>query len=186
MLPYVATSASAESIKRSSVPEIPDVRDVIVGRRPQGGSPCAWTPTKRRGERRRANRGHQVRKPIDWVIYAVKLLQVPRTRDEHCPPHVHVENEEVPWEARLAFSFIGNAVRLMDVDPIEDAPSTRTIDRIKAGITSNLPRCRAEWWARVSTCCVDNRWIRVSRDGTVTVLARREAGAVCSDWKGDL
>jgi hypothetical protein len=123
----------------------------------------------------------------------VKLFQVPRTglyvelrtRDEHCPPHVHVEDEEVPWEAPLAFSFIGNAVRLMDVDPIEDAPSTRTIDRIKAAIASNLPRCGTEWWTRVSTCCVDNRWIRVSRDGTVTVLARREVGR-CSDWKGGL
>ena len=60
----------------------------------------------------------------------MKLFQVPRTglyvelrtRDEHCPPHVHVENEAVPWEARLAFSFIGKAVRLMDVDPIEEAP----------------------------------------------------------------
>ena len=116
----------------------------------------------------------------------MKLFQVPRTglyvelrtRDEHCPPHVHVENEEVPWEARLAFSFIDNVVRLMDVDPIEDAPSTRTIDRIKAAIASGLPKCRAEWWARVGTCCVDNRWTQVSRDGTVTVLVRREAGAV--------
>jgi hypothetical protein len=115
----------------------------------------------------------------------VKLFQVPRTglhvelrtRDEHCPPHVHVENEAVPWEARLAFSFIGNAVRLMDVDPIEDAPSTRTIDRIKAAIVGNLPKCRAEWWARVGTCCVDNRWTQVSRDGTVTVLVKRAGGA---------
>ena len=31
MLPYVATFASAESNQRSSVPEIPDVRDVIAG-----------------------------------------------------------------------------------------------------------------------------------------------------------
>ena len=116
----------------------------------------------------------------------MKLFQVPRTglyvelrtRDEHCPPHVHVENEEVPWEARLVFSFIDNAVRLMDVDPIEDAPSTRTIDRIKAAIAANLPKCRAEWWARVGTCCIDNRWTQVSRDGTVTVLAKRETGAV--------
>jgi hypothetical protein len=116
----------------------------------------------------------------------VKLFQVPRTglyvalrtRDEHCPPHVHVENEEVPWEARLAFSFIGNVVRLMDVDPIEDAPSMRTIDRIKAAIVTDLQKCRAEWWARVGTCCVDNRWTQVSRDGTVAVLAKREAGAV--------
>ena len=115
----------------------------------------------------------------------MKLFQVPRTglyvelrtRDEHCPPHVHVENEAVPWEARLAFSFIGRTVRLMDVDPIEEAPSTRTIDRIKAAIVGNLPKCRAEWWARVGTCCVDNRWCQVARDGTVTVLARRQAGA---------
>lgn len=116
----------------------------------------------------------------------MKLFQVPRTglyvelrtRDEHCPPHVHVENEEVPWEARLAFSFIDNAVRLMDVDPIEDAPNTRTIDRIKAAIAANLPQCRAEWWARVGTCCIDNRWVLASGDGAVTVLAKREIGAV--------
>jgi hypothetical protein len=38
--------------------------------------------------------------------------------------------------------------------------------------------CRAEWWARVGTCCLDNRWAGASRNGTVTVLARREAGAV--------
>jgi len=65
----------------------------------------------------------------------VKLFRVPRTglygelwmRDEHCPPHLHVENEEVPWEARLAFSFVGDVVRVMDVDPIEDAPNTRTL-----------------------------------------------------------
>jgi len=69
-------------------------------------------------------------------------------------------------------------VRLMDVDPIEDAPSTRTIDRIKTAITAHLPKCRAEWWARVGTCCIDNRWTQVARDGTVTVLTRREMGAV--------
>jgi hypothetical protein len=28
------------------------------------------------------------------------------------------------------------------------------------------------------TCCIDNRWVRVSQDGTVTVLARREKGAI--------
>ena len=123
----------------------------------------------------------------------MKLFQVPRTglyvelrtRDEHCPPHVHVENEEVPWEARLAFSFIGNAVRLMDVDPIEDAPSTRTIDRIKAAIASNLPKCRAEWWTRVGTCCVDNRWMPgvAGRDGDGIGQA---GGGRRSDWKGGL
>lgn len=115
----------------------------------------------------------------------MKLFRVPRTglyvelrtRDEHCPPHLHVENEEVPWEARLAFSFISDVVRLMDVDPIDNAPSTRTIERIKVAVVKNLSKCRAEWWAKVGTCCLDNRWSRVSRDGILIVLAKREAGA---------
>jgi hypothetical protein len=99
--------------------------------------------------------------------------------NEHCPPHVHVENQEVPWEARLAFSFVSDMIRLMDVDPIGDAPSARAIDRIKAAIVNNLPRCRVEWWMKVGTCCLDNRWwVHMSRDGTVTALTRREAGAV--------
>jgi hypothetical protein len=28
------------------------------------------------------------------------------------------------------------------------------------------------------SCCLDNRWARVSQDGTVTVLARREKGVI--------
>jgi hypothetical protein len=59
-------------------------------------------------------------------------------RDEHCPHHLHVENATVPWEARFAFSFVSDIIRLMDVDPIEDAPNTRTIDRIKAAIAANV------------------------------------------------
>ena len=89
----------------------------------------------------------------------VKLFSVPRTglyvelrtRGEHCPPHVHVGNEEVPWEARLAVSFVSDVIRLMDVDPIGDAPSMRTIDQIKAAIGNNLPTRRAEWWIKVGT-----------------------------------
>lgn len=110
----------------------------------------------------------------------MKLFPVPRsglyvelrTRDEHCPPHVHVENEEVLWEARLAFSFVSDEIRLMDVDPVEDAPTTRTIDRIKSAIAVNLPTCRAAWWAMAGTCCLDNRWSRLAPDGRVTVPPR--------------
>lgn len=116
----------------------------------------------------------------------MKLFLVPRTglhvelrtRDEHCPPHLHVENVEVPWEARLAFSFVSDVVRLMDIDPVEGAPSTRTIDRIKLAIVANLPRCKAEWWAKVGTTCLDNRWVQVVPEGMVTILARREKGAI--------
>ena len=115
----------------------------------------------------------------------MKLFPVPKTalfvelklRDEHCPPHVHVEDEEVPWEARFEFSFVSDAVLLMDVDPIEDAPSTRAIDRIKRAITANLAKCRKEWWERIGTCCIDNRWMHLTPGGEIALLGEREKGA---------
>jgi hypothetical protein len=78
------------------------------------------------------------------------------------------------WRSPLS---VTDGVRLMDVDPVGEAPGTRAIDRIKGAIVNNLPRCRAEWWTKVGTCCLDTRWARVSRDGALTVSARRQAGA---------
>jgi hypothetical protein len=40
------------------------------------------------------------------------------TRNEHCPPHVHVGS--VDWEARFEFSFWHNGVRLWDVVPVKN------------------------------------------------------------------
>jgi hypothetical protein len=97
-------------------------------------------------------------------------------RDEHCPPHVHVESEAAGWEARFAFSLVSDAVRLLDVDPIEEAPSAKTIDSIKAAIVANLVRCRAAWWDKIGTCCLDNRWVHII-GSEITVLAERERGA---------
>lgn len=77
----------------------------------------------------------------------------------------------------MAFSYIDNVARLLDVDPVVNAPTTRTIDRIKAAIATDLAKCRANWWAIVGTCCIDNRWIRVSGEGKVILLAKREASA---------
>jgi hypothetical protein len=115
----------------------------------------------------------------------VKLFPVPRTglyvelllRDEHCPPHIHVENEEVPWEARFSFCFVSNNVRLMDVDPMGNAPSRRVIDRIMGAITANLPLCREAWWNNFHDCCLSNRWLRKDAKDVVTLLTKRERGA---------
>jgi hypothetical protein len=115
----------------------------------------------------------------------MKLLSVAGTRltvelmlrDEHCPPHVHVEDETVPWEARFAFSFVGNAVRLMDIDPLDAAPTLRTINRVQGAIAGALPACRRAWWAKIGTCCLDNRWVRIEGDH-VTILTRRAPGAL--------
>lgn len=115
----------------------------------------------------------------------MRLFPVPRTglhvelllRDEHPPPHLHVEDEEVPWEARFGFSYVTDTVRIMDIDPVEAKPSRKVLDRIRAAITANLARCREEWWNRIGTCGLDNRWMLVT-EGRVTLLAGAEEGAV--------
>lgn len=115
----------------------------------------------------------------------MKLFPVPKTglivelmlRDEHCPPHVYVENEALPWEARFVFSFVSDTVSLLDLDPIEDAPAARTIDAIKAAISANLDKCGRTWWDKIGTCCLDRRWMRVTT-GEVTVLSKQERGAI--------
>jgi len=96
---------------------------------------------------------------------------------EHCPPHVHVENEEERWEARFEFSFISDLVRLMDVDPLVNAPTAKTIAQIKAAIAANLATCRKEWWERIGLSCLDNRWMRLASGGELGILRSREKGA---------
>jgi hypothetical protein len=41
------------------------------------------------------------------------LAMVVMLRDEHCPPHVHVDGGR--WSARFKFSFWHNGVELWDV-----------------------------------------------------------------------
>ncbi len=47
--------------------------------------------------------------------YAVVVM----LRDEHCPPHVHVDGGR--WSARFRFSFWHNGVELWDVVPMAAA-----------------------------------------------------------------
>ena len=54
------------------------------------------------------------------------------TRNEHCPPHVHVGPQE--WDARFEFSFWHNGVRLWDVEPVQNRPTDRLLEAIRQEI----------------------------------------------------
>jgi hypothetical protein len=55
------------------------------------------------------------------------LLMAVLTRNEHCPPHVHVGSAQ--WEARFEFSFSHNGVRLWNVVPVHKQPTVAVFDR---------------------------------------------------------
>lgn len=79
------------------------------------------------------------------------------TRDEHCPPHVHVGNRE--WDARFLFSFWHNGVSLWDVTPTQNTPCARVLEELRQVLKrrANLRRARECWWISRSTLCLENQ-----------------------------
>ena len=81
------------------------------------------------------------------------------TRDEHCPPHVHVDG--MSWNARFVFSFWNNGVSLWDVTPAKNQPNARQLEELRKSLkeTETLKKMRIIWWECHQTTCLENkRW----------------------------
>lgn len=79
------------------------------------------------------------------------------TRNEHCPPHVHVGTDQ--WDARFEFSFWHHGVRLWDVLPAKNMPSVALLEELRQVLkqAANLKRARKLWWRSRQTLCLDNQ-----------------------------
>ena len=87
------------------------------------------------------------------------LLMAVLTRNEHCPPHVHVGSAD--WEARLEFSFWHDGARLMDVVPPHRQPTVGVLEGLRQALRAptHLRRARLCWWqAMQSVCLVHQLW----------------------------
>ena len=87
------------------------------------------------------------------------LLVAVLTRDEHCPPHVHVGAPE--WQARFELSFWHNGVRLLDVVPVRNQPKVDVLESLRQAIKSpkHLRRARECWWqSKQALCLVNQTW----------------------------
>lgn len=82
------------------------------------------------------------------------LLMAVLTRNEHCPPHVHVGSSD--WEARLEFSFWHNGVRLMDVVPSHRQPTVAVLEGLRQALKTptHLRRARLCWWQAMQSVCL--------------------------------
>ncbi|MBC3777950.1 DUF4160 domain-containing protein [Pseudomonas sp. SWRI99] len=78
-------------------------------------------------------------------------------RDEHCPPHAHVDAGA--WSARLRFSFWHNDVDLWDVVPLSRRPPQAVLEGLRQsfGLSAHLRRARGIWWSGMQTACLDNQ-----------------------------
>jgi len=79
------------------------------------------------------------------------------TRNEHCPPHVHVGSAD--WEARFEFSFWHNGVRLLDVVPVKNQPSVAVLEGLRQDLKKpqHLRRARTCWWQSLQAVCLVNQ-----------------------------
>lgn len=79
-------------------------------------------------------------------------------RDEHCPPHAHVDAGA--WSARFKFSFWHNGVELWDVIPLSRRPPVAVLEGLRHSLrqAQHLRRARGIWWSRLRTACLDNQW----------------------------
>lgn len=100
--------------------------------------------------------------------YALVIL----TRNEHCPPHVHVGDAD--WEARFTFSFWHDTVCLWDVVPVQNAPKVALLEQLRQVLMkpANLRKARQAWWQSRQTVCLDNLlW----QPGTQEVVSPKDA-----------
>ncbi|GLQ86500.1 hypothetical protein GCM10007898_00660 [Dyella flagellata] len=99
------------------------------------------------------------------------------TRDEHCPPHVHVGPAE--WSARFKFSFWHNSVCLWDVVPVRSKPSVKVLEGLRQALMkpAHLRKAREAWWSAIQTMCLEDLQWDVHLQEVVSSKARR-AGAV--------
>jgi hypothetical protein len=92
------------------------------------------------------------------------------TRDEHCPPHVHVGTSR--RDARFLFSFWHNGVKLWDVTPSKNEPCFRVLEELRRVINrrDNLRKARDCWWRSRSTVCLENMGWSLRSDEVVCSL----------------
>jgi hypothetical protein len=95
------------------------------------------------------------------------------TRNEHCPPHVHVGTDQ--WEARFQFSFWHNSVTLWDVVPTKNMPTASLLEELRQVLKEppNLKQARALWWTSRQTVCLENQQWDVEQQEVANTKGRR-------------
>jgi len=97
------------------------------------------------------------------------------TRNEHCPPHVHVGTDK--WEARFKFSFWHNGISLWDVVPEQNQPTVAVLESLRLALKqpTNLRRARGIWWSSQQTICLVNQLWDIDANEVVSAKDRRSS-----------
>jgi len=81
------------------------------------------------------------------------------------------------------FSFWDNGVRLWDVDPVGQAPTTAVLEGLRQAlkVPANLRRARELWWQIIGdVCLVNQEWDGTTEEVVPPRLRRRGAKRILS------
>lgn len=114
------------------------------------------------------------------IVMVGNIEVVVRTRDEHCPPHVHADCSPEGWNARFKFDFVSNDVEFWDFQPTNPRkiPSRAKLDAVGEAIFENLMVIRRRWWEVMGTVCLENRYVQITSDEFILVKRSRNAQGV--------
>src|ERR1700689_3978990 len=90
--------------------------------------------------------------------------------NDHCPPHVSARHRGEGWIAKVQFSFLSDAVSLRSIEPVPHAPTQRAINRLLEEVRGQLKECRRVWWSIHRTACLKNKWVLLSKGGSVVSI----------------
>ena len=95
------------------------------------------------------------------------------TRDEHCPPHVHVMHQGEGWEIKVHFSFAEHGQLTYRVESVAHGgmPSISRVNTVINLIARGRRDCRIKWWECLATVCLRNQWLAGDAAGFVRLAA---------------
>jgi hypothetical protein len=113
------------------------------------------------------------------------ILLAVLTRNEHCPPHVHVGTDR--WEGRFEFSFWHNSVTLLDVVPTKNIPNVTMLEEIRLTLKTprNLKKARSVWWLSMRSTCLENQKWDVEKGEVVFTKSKRIKSIVIESSRFD-
>lgn len=78
---------------------------------------------------------------------------------------------------RIRFSFLSDAVAVMDIAPSEDVVRQRQLNEMVDEVTLHLAACREIWWDGKRTTCLQNMWLMLAGFDGLAVVDGQRPGA---------
>lgn len=105
--------------------------------------------------------------PTITYVPSASATIILKTRDEHCPAHVHAISRNNNWEIKILFSYAGNDVQHLTYEILYGIPLRKHVNAVITEVNNSIYLCRKEWWNFFGDVCLINQTLLL-KQGVVT------------------